>query len=112
MEQNPYQKPQTEQPSPASVYTKPTTKELLFSFAGRVPRRVYWGVGLLTALIFIGIPLLLSNISEDLSVIVQLILLIPFLWISLAINIKRWRDRDKSPWWILIGVIPIIGAIW
>jgi uncharacterized membrane protein YhaH (DUF805 family) len=25
---------------------------------------------------------------------------------------KRWHDRDKSAWWILIGLIPFIGWIW
>ncbi len=40
--------------------------------------------------------------------IVSLILLVP----NLAIAIKRWHDRDKSGWWILIALIPIIGWIW
>ncbi|TGR16409.1 DUF805 domain-containing protein, partial [Mesorhizobium sp. M8A.F.Ca.ET.197.01.1.1] len=25
---------------------------------------------------------------------------------------KRWHDRNKSGWWTLIGLIPIIGGIW
>ena len=27
-------------------------------------------------------------------------------------TVKRWHDRDKSGWWIMIGVIPIIGSFW
>ncbi|MDK1018188.1 MAG: DUF805 domain-containing protein [Actinomycetota bacterium] len=34
------------------------------------------------------------------------------LWAGLAIAIKRWHDRDKSGWWILIGLVPIIGGFW
>jgi uncharacterized membrane protein YhaH (DUF805 family) len=30
----------------------------------------------------------------------------------MAIYVKRWQDRDKSGWWILIGFVPIIGGIW
>ena len=35
-----------------------------------------------------------------------------FLWSHFVINVKRWHDRDKSGWWVLIGLIPLIGAIW
>jgi uncharacterized membrane protein YhaH (DUF805 family) len=31
---------------------------------------------------------------------------------GLAISIKQWHDRGKSGWWVLIGLIPFIGAIW
>ncbi|MGB6766725.1 MAG: DUF805 domain-containing protein [Methyloceanibacter sp.] len=31
---------------------------------------------------------------------------------SILVDIKRWRDRDKSGWWMPILFVPIIGAIW
>lgn len=34
------------------------------------------------------------------------------IWPSLAIQVKRWHDRDKSGWWVLIGLIAVIGGIW
>ena len=37
------------------------------------------------------------------------IALVP-VWIQLAVTAKRWHDRDKSAWWILIYLIPIIGG--
>ena len=33
-------------------------------------------------------------------------------WISLAIAIKRFHDRDKVGWWVLITLVPVIGPIW
>jgi uncharacterized membrane protein YhaH (DUF805 family) len=30
----------------------------------------------------------------------------------ILVHIKRWHDRDKSGWWMLILFVPIIGAIW
>ena len=33
-------------------------------------------------------------------------------WIGLALAVKRWHDRDKSGWWVLINLIPLIGWIW
>ena len=31
---------------------------------------------------------------------------------AIIVHIKRFHDRDKSGWWVLIVLIPIIGAIW
>ena len=31
---------------------------------------------------------------------------------AIIVYIKHFHDRDKSGWWVLIGLIPIIGAIW
>jgi len=44
--------------------------------------------------------------------IILLVIMIPFIWAGLALSAKRWHDRGKSAWWILIGLIPLIGAIW
>jgi uncharacterized membrane protein YhaH (DUF805 family) len=35
-----------------------------------------------------------------------------FAWPSLAIYVKRWHDRGKSGWWVLIVFVPIIGYLW
>jgi len=34
------------------------------------------------------------------------------IWVGLAIQIKRWHDRNKSGWWVLINLVPIIGPLW
>lgn len=34
------------------------------------------------------------------------------IWISLALHIKRWHDRDKSGAMVLIVFIPVVGGIW
>ena len=39
--------------------------------------------------------------------IVSLALLLP----SLAVNVRRLHDTGRSGWWILIGLIPVIGFI-
>jgi uncharacterized membrane protein YhaH (DUF805 family) len=30
---------------------------------------------------------------------------------SLAVSVRRLHDRDLSGWWILIGLVPVLGAI-
>jgi uncharacterized membrane protein YhaH (DUF805 family) len=34
------------------------------------------------------------------------------IWPSLAVSIKRWHDRGKSGWWVLIALVPLIGGLW
>ena len=41
-----------------------------------------------------------------------LVLYIPLVWASLAIQVKRWHDVDKSGWWVLINFVPCIGGLW
>ena len=44
--------------------------------------------------------------------VVALLVLIVAFWISLAIAVKRWHDRGKSGWWVLIALVPVIGGFW
>jgi uncharacterized membrane protein YhaH (DUF805 family) len=34
------------------------------------------------------------------------------LWPRLALCVKRYHDRDKTGFWLLIGLIPLIGWAW
>ena len=34
------------------------------------------------------------------------------IWPSLCVYGKRFHDRDKSAWWVLISLVPIVGFIW
>ena len=33
-------------------------------------------------------------------------------WMHLAVFTKRWHDRDKSGWMVLINLIPFVGVLW
>ena len=44
--------------------------------------------------------------------IVWLLLFVVVFWIALAINVKRYHDRNKSGWWVLILLVPAIGSLW
>jgi len=83
---------------------------LLFSFDGRIGRGGFWT----GALILIGLILVIGFVDRLigaagwLNFIGRLMLVIS----SLAVSAKRWHDRNKSGWWTLINVIPIIGPIW
>jgi uncharacterized membrane protein YhaH (DUF805 family) len=103
---------------------------LLFSFRGRIPRRSLWAVwfGLfavfmvveILAVILIALvraPSAQHHSAFAAGLMVGMVVVVCFLgiagtWVSLAAQVKRWHDRDKSAWWILIGFIPYIGAFW
>ena len=87
-------------------------KALLFGFHGRLPRKAFWlyGVlGLTLAQIFIYVLLGIAGASEALASGVAGLAVV---WPGLAISIKRWHDRDKTGWWVLINLVPFIGTLW
>ena len=92
----------------------------LFKFKGRVSRKGFW----LTFLVFLvlgGITNMLALGSltgagidpNNMPVIPAWywLLQIVFLWIGLAIYAKRWHDQDKSGWFSLLLLIPLLGVL-
>jgi uncharacterized membrane protein YhaH (DUF805 family) len=85
-------------------------KWLLFSFQGRLNRQPYWIIVLVMALLNGGIQQYLYGYGGE--GLIGLALAILSIWIGLAVQIKRWHDRDKSGWWALLNLVPVIGWIW
>jgi len=85
-------------------------------FSGRARRKEYWMFVLLNAIIGIIVMLLDNAIGigfsgtnyGPISMIYSLALFLP----SLAVTIRRLHDLDKSGFWVLIELIPVVGAIW
>ena len=86
-------------------------KRYLFSFEGRATRLEYW---MFNVAVIIGIiigSIIGAVLGEEVGRIVVYVFMLVYIWSLIAIQVKRWHDRDKSGWWILINFIPIIG-IW
>lgn len=91
------------------------TLSLLFGFSGRIGRAQFWlGYVIQIAITIVGyVCLLYGEQNESIAALVAaLILFVPVIWIGICVMAKRYHDRDKSAWWILIAFIPIIGGIW
>jgi uncharacterized membrane protein YhaH (DUF805 family) len=111
-------------------------KNLFMSFEGRISRQPFW-LGLLALVIVTWIlefilfaifgvsmmPAMDPNATPEAAAAMAAesmskmalplgILILLTLWPALAMYTKRWHDRDKSGWWSLIILIPIIGSIW
>ena len=84
-------------------------------FHGRSRRAEYWYFvlfNLIVAIVLAGIDSLLGTFSSAqniglLSGIYSLAVLIP----TLAVTFRRLHDIDRSGWWILINLVPLIGTI-
>lgn len=50
--------------------------------------------------------------TETTALIIGLAFMAFFLWIVLAVQVKRWHDRGKSGWMALVYFIPLIGGFW
>ena len=95
-------------------------QKLLFSFEGRINRAKYWGVTICAAIAFgivVGIVGAIFGTSADgtpsgIGMVVALIAFVAYFWVALAIAVKRWHDRNKTGWWILIALVPVIGGLW
>ena len=78
-------------------------------FDGRARRSEYWYFCLFNALVAFGLGIIVGLIGASwLSTVYSLAVMIP----GLALGVRRMHDIGKSGWWILISLIPIVGAIW
>jgi uncharacterized membrane protein YhaH (DUF805 family) len=78
------------------------------TFSGRSSRSAYWWWVLFYVLISIGASIIDAAIKTP--VIAGLVWL-AFILPNLAVLVRRLHDTDRSGWWVLIGLIPLVGAI-
>ncbi len=91
------------------------------TFTGRASRPEFWWWVLAVFLILIVTQLIDGAIiapilgfsafqpegGQPLSVLVSLGLILP----NIAVGVRRLHDTGRSGWWILIGLIPVIGTL-
>ena len=90
-------------------------------FSGRASRPEYWWWILATCLLQIatqiidgaviapvlGLPVFSREAGDPLSALVALGLLLP----HLAVGARRLHDTGRSGWWLLLMLLPVIGAL-
>lgn len=78
-------------------------------FTGRSTRTEYWlfvltySIGILAAMLLGG----LFGVGDLFFYLVVLGSMVP----SIAVTIRRLHDIDKSGWFMLLGLVPIVGGI-
>ena len=121
----------TAEPAPVSAAgdTQPWSLKklvwLFFTFDGRATRTEFWAgaavtVGIWLVLLVLSaivraIPETGGGIATAIRTVLSTILFVPMvamIWTGAAVGVKRFHDRDKPGWWVLIALIPVIGIFW
>ena len=84
-------------------------------FSGRARRKEYWFFTLFVTIAFILLAIVdgITGTLDPMSgvglttVIFALGSILP----SIAVSVRRLHDTDRSGWWFLISLIPLIGGI-
>ncbi len=85
-------------------------------FSGRSRRKEYWmfvlGVVIVTIVLSIiegilGMAGMVGGVYGPLTTLFVLAILIP----AIAVQVRRFHDQDKSGWFVLIGLIPLLGGL-
>ncbi len=83
------------------------------TFSGRASRPEYWYFalfGMLAALVAAIPDAVLAGPMADVGpvgLLVSLVLLLP----SIAVGVRRLHDSGRSGWWVLIILVPLVGAV-
>lgn len=77
-------------------------------FEGRARRKEYWNFALFNFLISLALAVVDAMLETGiLTGLYGLAVLLP----GLAVSVRRLHDTNRSGWWLLIGLIPVVGAI-
>lgn len=84
-------------------------KENYADFNGRARRKEYW-----MFLLFNYVAMIVATIIDSIIGFPLFLLVIALGTIvpSIALVVRRMHDLDKSGWFALVGLIPLIGGIW
>jgi uncharacterized membrane protein YhaH (DUF805 family) len=89
-----------------------TVTEILFSFEGRINRAKYWGYSFVLIAILIIVAMMGMRVAGEAGMFSSYAIAGLFaIWPSLALGIKRCHDRNRSGWFMLVSLIPIV-SIW
>ncbi|MFC4870211.1 DUF805 domain-containing protein [Negadavirga shengliensis] len=95
------------QPQPFDYYLD-VMKNKFAQFTGRARRSEYWYFVLFNLLIGLGLVMIDAFMGTAfLNMIYSLLVIVP----GLAVSVRRLHDTGRSGWWLLIGLVPIIGMI-
>lgn len=104
-----------------------TLVQLLFSAKGRINRQKFlfavigW-VALIMVMMVISSIFTAMAMNPDASSfwsvmaglfgIINIVIYIAMMYSSIALQIKRWHDLDRSGWFTLLGFLPIVNLIY
>jgi uncharacterized membrane protein YhaH (DUF805 family) len=93
-------------------------------FSGRSRRKEYWMFILFMVLVYLALGVLLTvlglsgdedgslfNVGGGATIIILLLFGLAVIIPSIAVQVRRFHDQDKSGWFVLLNLIPYLGGI-
>jgi uncharacterized membrane protein YhaH (DUF805 family) len=96
-----------------ATYMQPSITEFLFSASGRISRSQYWLKWVLPLVVVTVVLELILFMAVDPSIgaIVFGIYCLLLIWPGIVMYVKRAHDRNRSGWFILLFLVPIL-SLW
>ena len=88
-----------------------TNRRMFLSLKGRVGRQTYWQFAVAPAVVFLALTVQF-NLPDRMGPFGFAVCGLLLSWCVLAISVKRCHDRGRSGWFLLVKLIPFVGAIW
>ncbi|HXD68485.1 MAG TPA: DUF805 domain-containing protein [Gaiellales bacterium] len=78
-------------------------------FDGRASRPEYWWFFLINTIISVVLDVVIPGATgQVLGAIYALAVLLP----SIGVGIRRLHDTNRTGWWLLVSLVPLVGWIW
>ncbi|MEM1152989.1 MAG: DUF805 domain-containing protein [Pseudomonadota bacterium] len=91
------------------------------TFSGRASRAEYWWWFLALFLLMVMLRVLdgaviapalgFQPFAEEAGTPLSTLILLAVFLPNLAVGVRRLHDTDRSGWWLLIGLIPLLGGL-
>lgn len=92
-------------------YWKKAMLQNYANFKGRARRSEYWWTYLINVVGLLAIVVIGSLINDSLGGILYILGALAIIIPTLAVTVRRLHDTGKSAWFLLIGLIPLIGGL-
>jgi uncharacterized membrane protein YhaH (DUF805 family) len=80
-------------------------------FGGRAGRQEYWYFVLINILVNILLAIAAAFVGAEIGMgllgLYTLVTLLP----GLAVSVRRLHDTNRSGWWLLVSLVPMVGPI-
>ena len=81
------------------------------TFSGRATRPEYWYWVLFTVVVGFVLGIVQFAVWRMGGQILDLLFNVAILIPSIAVGVRRLHDLDRSGWWLLLVLVPLVGAI-
>ena len=80
-------------------------------FSGRARRKEYWMFALFVGIIYAVLAIVAAASKTPALFVLLAVFYVGILLPALAVGVRRLHDIGRSGWWLLFGLVPLVGGI-